>query len=93
MKHYRKETRTYTNEEDVLIKETCDWCQEEIKDHLNSNSWGVDDFTLEWKTGTAYPEGGSGQEKEVELCQKCKNKLFELLEKKGIEVQKRDWDY
>ena len=66
----------------------CDKCNEKI------GNYGFDafDFELTHRTGTSYPECGSGIDQEVHLCQDCAKGLFELLEDNGYRINEEKWD-
>ena len=81
-----------------LDKIICDWCKEEFKSEMDFNntypsSFADNEFTLTHKTGETYPEGGSGEELNIDLCYKCRLKLIELLKKEGITIKYKDWDW
>ena len=75
----------------VVVKETCDWCGQEVK-RPGYSMYDVDEFSLFWKTGESYPEGGSGPEISVDLCIPCREKLFNLLEARGVKIQRTKWE-
>jgi hypothetical protein len=72
--------------EEIKEQEFCDWCKKEI---INNLTWDErNDFELSHEYGMTYPEGDSTETKHVELCLDCIPKLFELLEKNGININK-----
>lgn len=89
MKHYIEKEETRKSK--VLEKTTCDWCANEVLEL--TDLYRIEEFILQHKTGTAYPEGGSGKIIEIDLCSSCIPKFFKLLCENGINVIKKDWDY
>jgi hypothetical protein len=75
---------------DIVDVEICDWCGKHVEDEA---PFEANDFNLEWKTGNIYPDGGYGETKEVDLCFKCREKFFKLLEENGIKINIKEWDY
>jgi hypothetical protein len=78
-------------EVDVTIESytLCDKCNEKIK------TGRYNAFKCEFihKTGSSYPEGGSGEKQEMELCQNCAVKLVDLLRANGYRVTDSEWDW
>lgn len=73
-----------------LVKTTCDICTKKIEEEL----YTVDEVTIEYKTGSSYPEGGSGDEIGVDMCGKCfNNKLIPWLKEQGANPTTREWDW
>jgi hypothetical protein len=68
----------------------CDKCNEKIETEDN-----YDAFECEFihKIGSSYPEGGSGEKQEMELCQKCAVELVALLRANGYRVTDSEWDW
>jgi len=90
------ERKTY--ETDVVMKVTCDICGREGQ----MSDWPVEGGTgyetnetkVYFKTGTAYPEGGSGVEYDVDVCPKCfTERLIPWLRSQGAAVRKTEWDF
>ena len=73
---------------------TCDWCGKVFNHEYEFNhdsGFVVDDFKLSWEVGDAYPESKTTDTKTVELCFKCREKLFdEILPKLGINIIEED---
>lgn len=67
----------------------CDKCNEEI---INDN---FDSFECKimYREGSSYPEGGSGEKQEVDLCKVCASKLIQLLVANKYRINKSEWDY
>lgn len=74
----------------VLEKTICDLCNTAIK----RASFHIDEVTVQYRTGERYPECGSGELEEVDLCGICfKTKLKPWLESQGCELITTEWDY
>jgi len=67
----------------------CDKCNEKIK----KDTYEQFKCELIHETGTNYPEGGSGEKQEMELCQKCAVELIELLKTNGYRIADSEWDW
>lgn len=76
---------------DVVDKITCDICGVEIK----AREWGdAEEIEVKHRTGTAYPDGGSGEETTVDLCAKCfDEKLIPWLRAQGAQPTTKEWDF
>lgn len=76
---------------DVTLEDynLCDKCNEKIG---LEDIYDAFDFCLYHKTGTSYPEGGSGQKQEVELCKKCSVELMALLKTNGYRITDSEWN-
>ena len=79
-------------EVDVTIESytLCDKCNEKIK---KEDSYDAFECEFIHKTGSSYPEGGSGEKQEMELCQKCAVELVALLRTNGYRVTDSKWDW
>jgi len=90
MKH--KERKTW--EAFVVVRVTCDICGYDGKDgDWKENTYDVRETQVSLRTGTSYPDGGSGVEYEVDLCPKCfAERLIPWLESQGAAVRKTEWD-
>jgi len=88
----KKVTRKVTKEviETVSSAMHCDMCGKEID---IGYCYDVDDIKMKRRKGEQYPECGSGTEEWVDLCGKCWEKVIEILEGMGVNVQKKDWDW
>lgn len=75
--------------EERLEKTTCDLCGNEIP---AKSSYDVSEITIRHKTGSNYPEGGSGVDYEVDMCLACwKDKLLPWLATFGAKLAEREW--
>jgi hypothetical protein len=86
------ETKEIIQKVETNIQFWCDWCKKEIPDPRYTHNYEVNDFELSWRTGESYPECGSGEIKKVELCDDCKEKLFNWLKENGCEIQEGEWE-
>ena len=84
-----RETEKITREESVLIETLCDKCNEPI----HTTCYNAFDFEFEIKTGESYPEGGSGDKLEMDLCQSCALELTEFLKLNGYRINESEWDW
>lgn len=66
----------------------CDKCNEII----SIGNYDAFEFKLEYTTGDSYPEGGSGDKKEMELCSKCANDCIQLLKANGYRINESEWE-
>ena len=88
---YVKKTEKQIKEVDVVTESysLCDKCNEKIR----TGSYDAFEFELEYKTGSSYPEGGSGEKKEMELCDKCADDCIRLLKDNGYRINESQWDW
>lgn len=80
-----------TKEVDVIIESyrLCDKCNDKIK----ITTYDSFEFKLEYRTGNSYPEGGGGEDKKMELCDKCADDCIQLLKDNGYRINDSEWDY
>lgn len=76
---------------EVVVSErcVCDKCGEDIV----KNTYDAFSFELSYQIGDCYPEGGSGEKWELDLCQDCAVKAKDLLKNNGYRFIESDWDY
>jgi hypothetical protein len=67
----------------------CDKCGKRISTKFGD----AFEFSLEYKTGQSYPEGGNGVKKSLDLCQKCAPEAIKLLMDNGFSIQTSEWDW
>jgi len=82
-----------------LISRKCDLCGTESK----YADWGAGRYEVEeteikvivsCRTGTEYPECGSGTEYEIDLCPKCfKDRLVPWLQSQGAYIKETEWEW
>jgi hypothetical protein len=89
MEVVRKEKQIKEVDVTVECYNLCDKCNNKIE----VARYDVFECELIHKVGTAYPEGGSGDEQTMELCQKCAYDLVELLRENGYRITDREWDF
>lgn len=89
MKHMKTVEVPATTRETVDFV-TCDLCGEKI----DVRGYDVDEVEVHHKTGSNYPEGGSGYETSVDMCGKCfDEKLVPWLRSQGAEPRTDEWDW
>ena len=90
MRVVKKEKRM--KEVEVILEDfnLCDKCNCKIEKEDSYDSFECE-FTH--KTGSSYPEGGSGEKQEMELCQKCAVECVELLRANGYRITDSEWDW
>ena len=87
------ETIEKTVKSQKLIRRTCDWCQGDMSED-DMGAFDVREFSLEFSSGYAYPEGGFSEGWQVEdLCDDCVAKLRAMLEGAGVSVTKLEVDW
>jgi hypothetical protein len=88
---YVKKTEKQIKEVEVTTESytLCDKCNQKIQ----TKGYDAFEFELEYKTGDSYPEGGSGEKKEMELCDKCADDCIQLLKDNGYRINESEWDY
>lgn len=89
---YVKKTEKQIKEVEVTTESynLCDKCNCKIE---KEGSFDAFECEFTHKTGSSYPEGGSGEKQEMELCQKCAVELVELLRLNGYRVTDSEWDW
>lgn len=70
---------------------TCDLCGERITEER----FHIDTVTMTWRAGTSYPEGGSGEQEEYDMCSTCwRTKIVPWLNGQGANKPRRiEWDF
>lgn len=84
----------------VCVKRQCDLCGVSSK---GGHDWDVDYYevddteiavTIRHKAGEDYPEGGSGDEIEIDLCPKCfRTRLVPWLQLQGAKIEYSEWSW
>ncbi len=84
-----------TREVTEIVSITCDLCKRTVK----KDSWGtsggdnVAESTVSLKTGSWFPEGGSGDLVKFDICPSCfRDKLIPMLAQMGATPTKSEWD-
>lgn len=87
MKVVKKEKQVKEIEVTLESYILCDKCNKKIETNV------YDAFKCEFihQTGDSYPEGGDGEKQEMELCQRCAEKLVILLRENGYRVTDSEW--
>ena len=93
MKHIKTVTKKSTYE--VVDSVVCDICKKTYNDSWNKSSdYDVLEVEIRMKTGSSYPESGSGEETTFDVCPDCfKNRVIPELQKFGAEPTVSEWDY
>ena len=78
--------------ESVYINTSCDCCKKVI---IDPGGYDVDDIDISSRSGTIYPECGSGVEFEINMCRDCfDNKFLEWMNSEfGFTPTEKDWDF
>jgi uncharacterized protein (DUF2225 family) len=98
MRKYTKKPRVI-EEREVLSEVSCDLCGKVGRyGDWESSNWEVAESEIEievrYKDGASYPDGGSGQKYNVDICPECfKDKLIPWLESQGCKAKFEDWDW
>lgn len=90
MKHTKTVEVPATTRE-IISHVTCDLCGAKIE---TRDPYEVDEVEIRHKTGSNYPEGGSGDEIHVDMCGKCfDEKLVPWLRSQGVQPRTEDWSW
>ena len=86
-----KKTEKQIKEVDVVTEHyhLCDKCNEII----TCGSYNAFKFEFRHRTGDSYPEGGSGEEDSLDLCQDCAESFIQMLKDNGYRVTTKEWDF
>lgn len=88
MKHYKEVTETRKK----LVKTACDICDRDVRDDIKNFS-DVSETKISLRTGSMWPEGGSGTTKLIDTCEDCfETKIIPALRKAGIFLREEGWD-
>jgi hypothetical protein len=75
----------------VTEKVVCDLCAATIP---REGNYEVNEVAVSHKTGSSYPEGGSGDILKFDLCPACFNeKLVPWLRSQGVTRQSEEWGW
>jgi hypothetical protein len=75
----------------VVDYRTCDICKKRIEE---PKTYSVDGITITRRTGSSFPEGGSGETLSFDVCPKCfENEVVLFFKKFGSSGDLIDWDY
>jgi len=87
---HKKTVEAPATTREVVDFTTCDICGDRIRE----GTYEVSEIEVRHKTGTNYPEGGSGEETEFDICGKCfDEKLVPWLSSQNAEPRKTEWDW
>lgn len=88
MKHMKTVGVPATTKE-VVDFVSCDLCGAK----LGESRYDIDEVIVRHKTGSNYPEGGSGEETSVDMCGRCfDEKLLPFLRSQGADPRTEEWD-
>lgn len=93
MEHYKTVTIPAVPEKTVKewVKTTCDMCKDDIHRPV---AYDIEEIEVSLKVGTNYPEGGSGELIEIDICSKCfTGKLVPFIKSQGAEVKTKKWEW
>jgi hypothetical protein len=75
----------------VVYKVQCDLCGGEI---AQGSRHDINEVTVKHRTGSSWPEGGSGEEVGVDMCPSCfASKLVPWLTSQGAAPRTTEWDW
>lgn len=92
----KKEAIQTISKHDRIIAIVCDICKKEYKGiNWETDSYSALDTEVKLTTGSRYPEGGSGEDIEFDVCPKCfEEQLIPLLrEKYNATPSITEWNY
>lgn len=93
MKTYEKRTQP-AREYDALVETKCDLCGKTTKSEWKDGSFDALEVEVRLKTGSSYPDGGSGDETTVDICPECfRTKLIPWVESHGGKATTKEWDW
>ena len=93
MKTYDKRIRP-AREYDALVETKCDLCGKTTTKEWKGHSDDAAETEVRFKTGTIYPEGGSGDETTIDICPECfRTKLIPWVESHGGKPTTKEWDW
>lgn len=97
MKIY-KDKEIPARKEKILVKRACDLCGKGGKHSWDGGVYEESNTTIKvsvcHKQGYSYPEGGSGDGIDIDLCPSCfRNKLVPWLQEQGANIKYEEWDY
>lgn len=82
----------HTRKKEVGIK--CDMCREEYFGGYKEHRYDAIETTVAIKEGQSYPEGGCGDQLNLDICPNCFNgRLIPWLESQGVDCTKSEWEW
>lgn len=87
------------SEKKVLAGRKCDLCgKESTGTDWDAGTWEVNEtevkVIVKQKDGENYPEGGSGEEYEIDICPECfLNRLVPWLKSEGADIKPTEWEW
>lgn len=93
MKTYETRQRPSSTYE-ALVETKCDLCGKTTKSSWKDGTFDATETEIRMKTGSSYPEGGSGEETEIDICPECfTSKLIPWVQSQGGEPTTKEWDW
>lgn len=93
MKKYEKQTRPACTF-DALVETKCDLCGKTTTREWKDGSFDATETEVRLRTGSSYPEGGSGDETTIDICPACfTSKLIPWVKSQGGEPTTKEWDW
>jgi len=90
MKHLRT-VEVPSTQKQIVDFVSCDLCGEKIE---HEGHYETNEIEVRHKVGSSYPEGGSGTETKVDLCDACfDGRLIPWIVSQGGKPQTNEWDW
>ncbi len=93
-----KTYKTITAQREELESLTCDLCGKQVPvddwthSEGDSGQFRIARTRVSLREGYVYPEGGSGEEVEYDICPECfKTKLIPWIESQGAHREPKEW--
>lgn len=93
MKVYKKEIQP-AKEYQKLIETKCDLCGKVTKSEWKSDCYDQTETEVSLRTGSSYPDGGSGEEITIDICPDCfTEKLIPWVKSQGGNPTTEEWHF
>ena len=93
MKTYEARQRPSSTYE-ALVETKCDLCGKTTKSEWKNGSFDATETEIRLRTGSSYPEGGGGEETEIDICPDCfTSKLIPWVQAQGGKPTTKEWDW
>lgn len=78
----------------ALVETQCDLCGKTTKTEWKAGCFDSCEVAVRYKTGSSYPEGGSGEQTTVDICPDCfTSKLIPWVQSQGGEPTTKEWEW